>query len=690
MVNVNDMKLSIVFLLSVFWISGSISCKAGKTYGKARIELLSNSWTMVDNADPVSVLDRSRISEFLPVTVDIRNGFTVSFKAQFQEPTQERRILEIPGVLEVNLRSHNPLDRDRQNYPAYPMSDGSVPVIEAVLYLVSPVDGNVSPMPVGIPLAMLDIPFGKHDVALNFDGVRWTMYVDGHLLDNDFPFGYPDVEKLKSWNIDPEFVTDAEIRFPASDFRRVATVKNSAPVQYWSPFGHNSWVGDVVSLFYDNTYHLFYLYDRRGHQSKLGRGGHYFEHLSTKDFIHWTEHEAAVPIEEQWETFGTGTPFVADGKLCISYGYHTTRLFPREQTTLPEMFDYLERHGHAGTFNRQGMNGIAAGSSYSVSEDGVNFKKTGMLFHPCENPSIYIDPQGKLKMLANYGAKGTWAADSVNGNWRCVNKDFPSGGDCTFFFNWGDYDYIIGGFTNLWSRKSDDEDKSYRNVVASGEDFYNGLCVPSVTKIFDNRYVMAGWTWLKAWGGLLVIHELVQFQDGRIGTKWMEELMPAVSGKSMDIPSHTDVITTLPVSSFILTFDVVPGVSPENSLTINLFPEINRGVQNSFEWRVFEGGGRAQYSRTGIKSSREKSLREGGEPHRGGNYAIENLINTDKPFKVRMIVKYSQKYDGSIVDTEIAGSRTMVTYREKLKTGRMQFCTNGMTVSNVRLTPLAE
>lgn len=39
--------------------------------------------------------------------------------------------------------------------------------------------------------------------------------------------------------------------------------------------------------------------------------------------------------------------------------------------------------------------GIPAGSTYSVSTDGIsNFKKSHMIFHPCENPSVYTDPDG--------------------------------------------------------------------------------------------------------------------------------------------------------------------------------------------------------------------------------------------------------------------------------------------------------
>ena len=126
------------------------------------------------------------------------------------------------------------------------------------------------------------------------------------------------------------------------------------------------------------------------------------------------------------------------------------------------MHKYLNKNGHTNTFQRHNISEVAAGSSYSVSSDGIHFQKTGILFHPCENPSIYIDPRGKLKMLANYGSKGTWTSDSVAGGWHCINENFPLGGDCTFFFHWGNYDYIIGGFTHLWSKQTTLPDSTYQ------------------------------------------------------------------------------------------------------------------------------------------------------------------------------------------------------------------------------------
>ena len=63
--------------------------------------------------------------------VNATDGFTVKFTVDLKPFDGEKTILEIPNVLSVRLRQHDPLDRNRQNYPAYRMPDGSVPVLEA-------------------------------------------------------------------------------------------------------------------------------------------------------------------------------------------------------------------------------------------------------------------------------------------------------------------------------------------------------------------------------------------------------------------------------------------------------------------------------------------------------------------------------------------------------------------------------
>jgi hypothetical protein len=77
-------------------------------------------------------------------------------------------------------------------------------------------------------------------------------------------------------------------------------------------------------------------------------------------------------LEEQWETIGTGAPFVFHDHLCISYGLHTTRIYPREMTTLPAQWKYLNKNGCTDKFKRATTADMPAGSTYAVSADEVS------------------------------------------------------------------------------------------------------------------------------------------------------------------------------------------------------------------------------------------------------------------------------------------------------------------------------
>jgi hypothetical protein len=59
-------------------------------------------------------------------------------------------------------------------------------------------------------------------------------------------------------------------------------------------------------------------------------------------------------------------------------------------------------------------------------------------------------------------------------------------------------------------------------------------------------------------------------------------------------------------------------------------------------------------------------LREGGNPAHGGDYAIEHLRGVDVPFVVRILLIRDVKLGGTLIDTEIAGQRTMLTFRPEL------------------------
>ena len=117
-------------------------------------------------------------------------GFSICFTFC---PAVDTQLLEVPGVLTVGIvDGRRPGDDYGQNYAAYPLVDGSVPVLEAVLSFRLPTKGHpVQKMRVGVPLSRLSQPWSKHQAVLSYTEARLTLYVDGLLMDNDFPFGEP-------------------------------------------------------------------------------------------------------------------------------------------------------------------------------------------------------------------------------------------------------------------------------------------------------------------------------------------------------------------------------------------------------------------------------------------------------------------------------------------------------------------
>ena len=277
-------------------------------------------------------------------------------------------------------------DRFLDNYLNFPLPDGSCPVIEATMYGLR----------VGIPLGFLKRRDGVHDVRLFCAKGHLTIEVEGH-FDDDM-FRLPTVEAdLSAPKTLSRRVKSADVAVLAGapggvNFSRPV----DKPIQYWTPPDHNSWVGDVSPSVHQGRLHVFYLFDRRHHTSKQRAGGHFYAHLSSDDLVHWTEHPFAIPLEEWWTSEGTGTPFVKDGRLCLSYGLHTSRI------TKSPLYPI--------------------GGTYAESEDGIHFVKSGKIITDAQNPSIYNLPGGGFELVTSYGGKkGIFRSDDL-----VIAFDLPS------------------------------------------------------------------------------------------------------------------------------------------------------------------------------------------------------------------------------------------------------------------------
>lgn len=167
----------------------------------------------------------------------------------------------------------------------------------------------------------------------------------------------------------------------------------------------------------------------------------------------------------------------------------------------------------------------------------------------------------------------------------------------------------------------------------------------------------------------------------------------AISRSRPDLPAEQvapETTCAVDGRSLLLTFDVQPTEAKKGKLGISFLPE--NGVQNSCELQISLDDLRAQFGPGSLQgfAAKEKSLREGGKPHDVGNYAIENLIGVDKAFPVRVILKTSDKIGGAVIDAEIAGKRTMITYRPDLTVKKLVFRTAGATLKNVQTAMLKD
>lgn len=427
---------------------------------------------------------------------------------------------------------------------------------------------------VGVPVSMIG-PKTWHDVTVRFSGPRLEMFVDGVLVDEEWPIGKLRIStascligaaetengiadgfigKVDYAAIWDRALSDDEITTLSGGEQNVAKAETKilgveqTSLQYWKPRGHNIWAGDVVPAYNDSRFHMFYLYDRRHHGSKWGAGAHQFAHYSTTDLIHWEKHPMALAITRQWETFGTGCPIFVDNRLELHYGLHTTRFFDDELTTDPLIAKGLKEKGRYVPIPTENIDeewlvkDVPIGHTVAVSDDGINFRKLKMVLTPAQNMCVFNSVKKKQFCLL-YDNRLSTSKDLRE--WKPTNESFlPTGNltsannssECPNYFEWNGWYYILMGGSGFWMSKEElgnyweGTKNQNKNVVHPRWDIYDGTFVPMVASFKGNRRLLAGWTFSPpphgSWAGYLVFRELIQYSDGTLGMKWPEEMIP--------------------------------------------------------------------------------------------------------------------------------------------------------------------
>lgn len=144
------------------------------------------------------------------------------------------------------------------------------------------------------PLMLTAQAADQDELVLHYQGHRLALYVNGCLVDEEWPAGVMAESVCNLCELNAEWL---------SDFEPVASEGVSTFVwrQGWQPEGVNMSAGDCMPFADGDTFHLFYLRDRRNHQSKWGKGAHQWAHIATKDLVHWQEYPDAICLTDENE-----------------------------------------------------------------------------------------------------------------------------------------------------------------------------------------------------------------------------------------------------------------------------------------------------------------------------------------------------------------------------------------------------
>lgn len=321
-------------------------------------------------------------------------------------------------------------------------------------------------------------------------------------------------------------------------------VQSTTSMQYFKPKG-NLFVGDCIPFSRNGVYYYYWLLDSAHHKSLNGLGGHQWVLSTSSDLKSWKQYPIVLGIDEPWEkSICTGSVVYNKGKY---YAFYATRLINSE-----------------GKVNEQ--------LSYAISNDGVHFDKQkpnpfytsapGYSKRNFRDPKVFVDQAGEFHLFVSSEQEDP-VMKSVAGclvhlsskdlkNWT-VHDPILTGQasvpECPDYFYWNGWYYLVySDNSNTFYVKSRKpygpwEEPRYQ---ALNEDWAN---VVKTAEYKNGRRIAAAWIPSRAegkdnsheiFGGNSLFREITQQQDGTLGTRFPEEMIP-LSDKSITTAIHTDL-----------------------------------------------------------------------------------------------------------------------------------------------------
>ncbi|MCQ6561146.1 glycosyl hydrolase [Paenibacillus mendelii] len=448
---------------------------------------------------------------------------------------------------------------------------GASPRLEALSLTVELyTDAKDSPLTLSVPWQA--IGRGPHDVLLRFSGHIVELFVDGVLVDEEWPMGsvqlenavaqtYEGIEDTRIWNA---ALTDEELNGFIRD-REGLMARESAylggepgSIQYWRPRGFNTGVGDCMPYFDGEVFHIYYLFDRRGHASKWGLGAHQWAHISSKDLKSWMQHPMAVSITEAWEgSICTGSVIAKDGYY---YAFYAVRA----------------------------VDGSPARLTYAVSPDGIQFTKSEKYIDisnrytlsSVRDPHVFLDAEGLYHMLITTSLVDgdrhegclTHLVSKNLVDWQeeppFIVPGYHDEPECSDYFEWNGWYYLIFSNDGLARYRYSREPLGGWMRPAMDTIDCVQMRVPKTASFAGGRRLAAGFLSEPGrYGGELVIRELLQNPDGSLGLAFPAEVVDrsgpivAQAAEALSVENLTGFAEQLwgkVEGEYALSFEAVP------------------------------------------------------------------------------------------------------------------------------------
>jgi len=620
---------------------------------------------------------------------------------ELRDFSEEKVLLSIPGALEIQVVNRSYTDEtadisSMRGEGCFYFNEVKEWILDVAFTMHNKLTGVVETYPLRLPMSA---PFAKGGrIGLYFDGV-WLRFVkDGEVLNENKGFDFFQAAGELYLDESLEGTLTADAQNVTLSYKDVEEVGNA---DFYMPGGFNDFAGDVMNFYHDGTYHLLYLLDRRHHMSWNGKGAHYIAQLTSTDLINWQEQEPVVPITKSFESCGTGTMVYHNGKYYMSYGLHTERYIRKDPFDI-ELMQTANVNEDKSAYTERTYAEILAnnkaplGSTYSVSEDGVHFTCAETIYHTGRNPSIYTNEKGGLTLWLGLGVypgdDGVWEAEGFGKPFVKSTENFdylknpliPHTTECPSLFSWNGHQYLLAGFCGYYRTKEAGSNEMF-DAIAAGESVYDGLAVPMVCDFKGGRKLIAGWLRSIGWGSVIVHRELIQEENGKLGLKWVPEMIPETLEKDLlaGIDLNQAGVALDKEKSYLITMTIDPKEAKRAAVIFENENGKTTELQLDFTKKRVQV---ADAAKEGIADSLPALFemadlladRNPGEvwrlpnnPMTGINFCLPDIPGMEETFELRILLRNSRKMDSTVIDAEIAGRRTILSGQTRLYPNKM-------------------